>query len=32
MGKRAGCAVGKKITCRDGFPVLWTLIKHRFVD
>ena len=25
-------AEGKKITWRDGFPALWTLIKHRFVD
>ena len=23
---------GKKITWRDGFPALWTLIKYRFVD
>jgi glycosyltransferase involved in cell wall biosynthesis len=23
---------GKKITWRDGFPALWTLVKHRFVD
>ena len=23
---------GKKITWRDGFVVLWTLIKYRFVD
>jgi hypothetical protein len=22
----------QKITWRDGFPALWTLIKHRFVD
>jgi glycosyltransferase involved in cell wall biosynthesis len=25
-------AEGKKITWRDGFPALWTLIKFRFVD
>ena len=25
-------AEGKKITWRDGFPALWTLIKYRFVD
>jgi glycosyltransferase involved in cell wall biosynthesis len=25
-------ADGKKITWRDGFPALWTLIKYRFVD
>jgi len=25
-------AEGKKITWRDGFPALWTLIKSRFVD
>jgi len=25
-------AEGKKITWRDGFPALWTLVKHRFVD
>ena len=23
---------GKKITWRDGFPALWTLVKYRFVD
>ncbi|HUV11137.1 MAG TPA: glycosyltransferase family 2 protein, partial [Acidimicrobiia bacterium] len=23
---------GKKITWRDGFAALWTLIKYRFVD
>jgi glycosyltransferase involved in cell wall biosynthesis len=23
---------GKKITWRDGFPALWTLIKYRFID
>jgi glycosyltransferase involved in cell wall biosynthesis len=23
---------GKKITWRDGFPALWTLLKYRFVD
>jgi glycosyltransferase involved in cell wall biosynthesis len=23
---------GKKVTWRDGFPALWTLIKYRFVD
>jgi glycosyltransferase involved in cell wall biosynthesis len=23
---------GKKITWRDGFPALWTLVKHRFRD
>ena len=23
---------GKKITWKDGFPALWTLIKYRFVD
>ncbi len=23
---------GKKLTWRDGFPALWTLIKYRFVD
>jgi glycosyltransferase involved in cell wall biosynthesis len=23
---------GKKITWRDGFPAVWTLIKYRFVD
>jgi len=23
---------GKKISWRDGFTVLWTLIKYRFVD
>jgi len=23
---------GKKITWRDGFPAIWTLIKYRFVD
>jgi len=25
-------AEGKKITWRDGFPALWTLVKYRFVD
>jgi len=25
-------AEGKKITWRDGFPALWTLIKYRFTD
>ena len=25
-------AEGKKITWRDGFPALWTLVKFRFVD
>ena len=25
-------AEGKKITWRDGFPALWSLIKYRFVD
>jgi glycosyltransferase involved in cell wall biosynthesis len=25
-------AEGKKITWKDGFPALWTLIKYRFVD
>jgi glycosyltransferase involved in cell wall biosynthesis len=25
-------AEGKKITWRDGFPALWTLLKYRFVD
>jgi len=25
-------ADGKKITWRDGFPALWTLLKYRFVD
>jgi glycosyltransferase involved in cell wall biosynthesis len=25
-------ADGKKITWRDGFPALWTLVKYRFVD
>ena len=25
-------ADGKKITWKDGFPALWTLIKYRFVD
>jgi glycosyltransferase involved in cell wall biosynthesis len=25
-------AEGKKITWRDGFPALWTLIKYRFLD
>ena len=23
---------GKKITWRDGFPALWTLVKYRFTD
>jgi glycosyltransferase involved in cell wall biosynthesis len=23
---------GKKITWRDGFPALWTLLKYRFID
>ena len=23
---------GKKISWRDGFPALWTLVKHRFTD
>ncbi len=23
---------GKKITWRDGFAALWTLVKYRFVD
>ena len=23
---------GKKITWRDGFIALWTLVKYRFVD
>jgi glycosyltransferase involved in cell wall biosynthesis len=23
---------GKKITWRDGFPALWTLVKYRFID
>jgi hypothetical protein len=23
---------GKKITWKDGFPALWTLVKYRFVD
>jgi len=25
-------AEGKKITWRDGFPALWTLVKYRFTD
>jgi glycosyltransferase involved in cell wall biosynthesis len=25
-------AEGKKISWRDGFPALWTLVKYRFVD
>jgi len=25
-------AEGKKITWKDGFPALWTLVKYRFVD
>ena len=25
-------AEGKKITWRDGFPALWTLVKYRFLD
>jgi glycosyltransferase involved in cell wall biosynthesis len=25
-------AEGKKITWKDGFPALWTLLKYRFVD
>lgn len=25
-------AEGKKITWRDGFPALWTLVKHRFTE
>jgi glycosyltransferase involved in cell wall biosynthesis len=25
-------AEGKKITWRDGFPALWSLVKYRFVD
>ena len=23
---------GKKISWKDGFPALWTLLKYRFVD